>query len=147
MKLEMRNQMRFEQKMKLAPRMIQSMEFLQLPMLALQERIEQELNGNPVLELEEPASSEDNTDAQQGRSEAKVKETAEGAEDFSRLENLDDGYYDYMDRSSLYYRRSSSSDEDKKLEALKNTAALPISLHDYLTEQWHLVEAKESGLY
>ncbi|MHC4125900.1 MAG: RNA polymerase factor sigma-54 [Planctomycetota bacterium] len=143
MKLEMRNQMRLEQKMKLAPRMIQSMEFLQLPMLALQERIEQELNGNPVLELEEPAGSEDNTDAQQDRSEAKVQETAEGAEDFDRLENLDDGYYDYMDRSSLYYRRG-SSDEDKKLEALKNTAALPASLHDYLTEQWHLVEAKES---
>ncbi|MCK5473484.1 MAG: hypothetical protein KAI59_05580, partial [Planctomycetes bacterium] len=31
MRLEMRGQMRLEQKMKLAPRMIQSMEILQLP--------------------------------------------------------------------------------------------------------------------
>ena len=38
---------------KLAPRMIQSMEILQLPIMALQERIEQELNENPVLELAE----------------------------------------------------------------------------------------------
>ncbi len=33
--------------------MIQSMEILQLPILALQERIEQEMNENPMLEVEE----------------------------------------------------------------------------------------------
>ena len=37
----------------LAPRMIQSMEILQLPIMALQERIQQELQENPVLELAE----------------------------------------------------------------------------------------------
>src|ERR1700723_1272738 len=37
----------------LAPRMIQSMEILQLPIMALQERIEHELQENPVLELKE----------------------------------------------------------------------------------------------
>ena len=42
--------MRLEQRMKLAPRMIQSMEILQLPLMALEERIEQELAANPVLE-------------------------------------------------------------------------------------------------
>ena len=41
------------QKQVLAPRMIQSMEILQLPILALQERIEQEMQENPVLELQE----------------------------------------------------------------------------------------------
>ncbi len=37
----------------LAPRMIQSMEILQLPIMALEERIQQELQENPVLELRE----------------------------------------------------------------------------------------------
>ena len=46
----MSTHMRLEQRMKLAPRMIQSMEVLQLPLLALQEKIEAELNSNPVLE-------------------------------------------------------------------------------------------------
>ena len=36
---------------KLAPRMIQSMEILQLPMMALEERIEQEMTENPTLEM------------------------------------------------------------------------------------------------
>ena len=39
------------QKQVLAPRMIQSMEILQLPLLALQERIEQEMEENPILEI------------------------------------------------------------------------------------------------
>ena len=51
----MQGQMRLEQRQVLAPHMIQSMEILQLPILALQERIEQELNSNPVLEVEEPS--------------------------------------------------------------------------------------------
>ena len=43
MKMQMTGHMRMEQRMKLAPRMIQSMEILQLPVMALEERIEQEL--------------------------------------------------------------------------------------------------------
>ena len=43
---------------KLAPRMIQSMEILQLPVLELQERIDQEMTENPVLEELEPEAEE-----------------------------------------------------------------------------------------
>ena len=53
MKMELSQHLRIDQRlqMTLAPRMIQSMEILQLPMLALQERINQELESNPVLEV------------------------------------------------------------------------------------------------
>ena len=50
MRLDASQHMRMEQRMKLAPRMIQSMEILQLPLMALEERIEQEMQANPVLE-------------------------------------------------------------------------------------------------
>src|SRR5271154_2205710 len=50
MRLDTSQQMRTEMRMRMAPRMIQSMEILQLPIMALQERIEQELGENPVLE-------------------------------------------------------------------------------------------------
>src|SRR4051812_8251061 len=53
MRLDASQHMRMEQRMKLAPRMIQSMEILQLPLMALEERIEQELAANPVLERQE----------------------------------------------------------------------------------------------
>ena len=54
------------QKQILAPCMIQSMEILQLPIAALQERIEKELQENPVLELKDtaPASETGSTEAE-----------------------------------------------------------------------------------
>ena len=51
MRLSLGQDLRLVQKQVLAPRMIQSMEILQLPILALQERIEQEMEENPVLEM------------------------------------------------------------------------------------------------
>ena len=50
MRLSLGQQMQLAQKQVLAPRMIQSMEILQLPLMALQERIEQEMEDNPVLD-------------------------------------------------------------------------------------------------
>ncbi|MGE3106949.1 MAG: RNA polymerase factor sigma-54 [Phycisphaerales bacterium] len=50
--------MRMSQSMKLAPRMIQSMEILQMPLLQLEERIAQELESNATLELEEPGAGD-----------------------------------------------------------------------------------------
>ncbi|MEE9370369.1 MAG: hypothetical protein V3W45_02755, partial [Sedimentisphaerales bacterium] len=150
MKLEMREEMRLEQRMKLAPRMIQSMEILQLPMLALQERIEQELNSNPVLEIEGPSNTEEQPPSGE-LSQADIAETdlaagadTEKAEDFGRIESLDDDYKDWMDQAKPFYRRIRSEEPDGKLEAIKNTAAPPQSLHEHLTGQWRLVEADDN---
>ena len=149
MKLEMRNQMRMELRMKLAPHMIQSMEILQLPILALQERIEQELNSNPVLEMSEPESHDDAGAVEEPvQDDIEEKDLVVGtdnnkAEDFERLDSLSDGFKDYMDQAGPYQRRARTDEPDKKLEALKNTAALPQSLHEYLGDQWRMVDAAE----
>jgi RNA polymerase sigma-54 factor len=148
MKLEMRGQMRMEQRMKLAPHMIQSMEILQLPILALQERIEQELNNNPVLEMTEPANPEE-SDSAESKSQDDVDEKDliintdnNKVEDFERLENMSDGFKDFLNESGSFRIRVQKDEPDKKLEAIKNTAAPPQSLHEYLTEQWRLVDAE-----
>jgi RNA polymerase sigma-54 factor len=149
MKLEMRGQMRLEQRMTLAPRMIQSMEILQLPILALQERIEQELNTNPVLEVEEPSPSTDSDTSQEeapadlSERDLVVNTDNNKAEDFERLESIDDEFKDYMAEAGPFYPRRLRDESDSKLEALKNTAAPSQSLHEYLSEQWRLVEADE----
>ena len=54
MRFDVGQHMRLQQQMKLSPRMIQSMEILQLAAMALEQRIEQELEENPVLELSSP---------------------------------------------------------------------------------------------
>ena len=54
MRFEMSHQMKLGQQ--LSPKMIQSMEILQLPLIDLRERVEQELANNPILELRERSS-------------------------------------------------------------------------------------------
>jgi RNA polymerase sigma-54 factor len=149
MKLEMTGQMRMEQRMKLAPHMIQSMEILQLPILALQERIEQELNDNPVLELEEPAgadeaepSDESPQDDDLAERDLVVDADSNKAEDFERLDSMEDEFKEFVNQSGPY-RTPNTEERDRKLEAIKNTAAPPQSLHDYLDDQWRLVDTDD----
>ncbi len=152
MKLEMTGQMRMEQRMKLAPHMIQSMEILQLPILALQERIEQELNSNPVLELEESAeptaeeapAQEIPEDDDYDKVEQKtlvVDTDINKADDFERLASFGREFGDYIEQSGPVRYTGADDEVDPKLQAIKNTAALPQSLHEHLTEQWRLIEA------
>ncbi|MGD0597469.1 MAG: RNA polymerase factor sigma-54 [Sedimentisphaerales bacterium] len=141
MKLEMRGQMRLEQQMKLAPHMIQSMEILQLPLLALQERIEQELNSNPVLEADESTGQEE-TPAETSEPEVQVESKSQTAEDDKGDDRMDEEVRDYIEHRDDY-PIPRSDEPDPKLAAINNTAALPQSLHDYLEDQWRMVEADE----
>ena len=90
MRFDTRQQMKLGQQMKLAPRMIQSMEILQLPLAALQERIEQELEKNVALELVEPGDGAA-VDREPGGDVAETERefiAGEAGEDFGRLADL-----------------------------------------------------------
>lgn len=139
MKMEISLQPRLELKLKLAPQIIQSIEILQLPMLALQERITQELEENPALELEEPVSAEEPVEAVTA-ADATATPTAQ-TEEYDRLADLADGWQDFFTQTGR--RFASSGDKDEKLEALQNTAARPITLQDHLHAQIGLLELSE----
>ncbi len=143
MKLDMTNQMRLEQRMKLAPRMIQSMEILQLSTLALLEKIETELNSNPVLEMDEP----DETGGMPPEGPPQIQEpipseTVSKRDDFSKVEDFADDTDGYFYRTEIS-RPGDYDDVDKKLEAMNNTPDTGLSLNDFLNEQWRLVDADE----
>ncbi|MFG0314225.1 MAG: RNA polymerase sigma-54 factor, partial [Phycisphaerales bacterium] len=84
MRFQTSQQMKLGQQMKLAPRMIQSMEILQMPLAELRERIEQELESNPTLEIVEIEG-----DLERDRQTANERELniePESADDFARLD-------------------------------------------------------------
>jgi len=155
MRLDVLQQLKLQQKMKLAPRMIQSMEILQLPIIALEERIDQEMEKNPVLELgnNNDDSGENDTEATtEGNGEPPVTETEQdfvvqddnsNQEDFKRLDNIESDSY-HFDYADFTPRRSTYDDEDPKVKAMSNTAAREISLNEYLTRQWELSEADDT---
>jgi RNA polymerase sigma-54 factor len=137
MKMEVILRQRLEQKLKLAPQIIQSIEILQLTTLDLQELIARELEENPVLEIERVEETPEET----------AEETPSDAELDRKRDQPEFGAVDAFEESLLeesYYRpaRRSSDDEDSygKMEAMKNTESRPPSLQDILFEQYNLLE-------
>ncbi len=135
MRLDTSQQMRTEMRLRMAPRMIQSMEILQLPVMALQERIEQELSENPVLvDLRESApTSEDGEDG--APAPAEPAESESEPDEFDSLINLDENWSEIYDEGPRRSRAALSEEGDRKLEAMQNMASRPRSFHDDLNEQ------------
>lgn len=115
--------MRLGQQMKLAPRMIQSMEILQMPMAELEERIEQELESNPTLEV------------------AEIEAPPEG-ESPDAPPALADVSIDVLRDQST--RRKRAEERDGKTDAFAAAAARSLSLAEQLREQWGLVDVEEA---
>src|SRR3954463_2280088 len=86
---------RMEHKMILAPRMIQSMEILQLPIIDLQAKIEKELQENPFLEQKEHLGDE-TAPAEEFNPDAPLKHDETGDLEFSRLEALNRDWDDHF---------------------------------------------------
>jgi RNA polymerase sigma-54 factor len=158
MRIDAGQHMRMEQRMKLSPRMIQSMEILQLPALALEERIEQELEQNPLLELAEQHAEPDETanGETEGEDERPLvvgdTESDNAAQDFQRAEDLAERYGDSWAQNTLesadhHPGRSGGGDDgeaDPKMEAMANAPSRAPSLTDQLLDQWRFVEAEDS---
>src|ERR1700734_3831251 len=128
----------------MAPRMIQSMEILQLPTMALEERIQQELEENPFLEVkelaDEPVADADfNADEAPPAEEPRDYDSKElvidsdnsNAEDFDRVKDWDTQYNEEHRPS----RNGMDEEGDRKHDAMQNMASRPQSLQDYLNEQ------------
>ena len=143
MRMSVGLQARQVQQQKLAPRMIQSMEILQMHAMALQERIEQEMSDNPLLEQQigdpnEPDEAEE-VESPDSRSENEkelvVDNDHDNKEDFERLESMTPDLPDTFDDS---FRRSSNwmqDESDRRHDLMANAASRPESLNDYLSHQ------------
>ncbi len=127
MRLDTSQQMRTDMRLRMAPRMIQSMEILQLPLMALQERIDQELSENPVLELSEtvPMEPEVEVDGAPTEAPAEPEPQFEGEEDWG----------DPLGEMHRPSRAALSEEADRKHDAMQNMASRPRSLHDDLSDQ------------
>lgn len=140
-----------QQKMKLSPQIIQSIEILQLPLLALVEHVQQELVDNPVLEEVQEGKKDENL--REGDEILPATENEVKTDEFDKLGEIAEDWRDYYSQTTV--RKNSFSEErDQKQEALENTAAKPMSLHDYLMGQLslvdipdHLLEACENIIY
>ncbi|MFW6125068.1 MAG: RNA polymerase sigma-54 factor, partial [Pirellulales bacterium] len=141
MRLDVSQQMRLEQRMKLAPRMIQSMEILQLPIMALEERIQQEIQENPVLsdDIEADAPPADaapeNSEPAEEAPDATAEEGAEYDEEFERLLTEGDDWREHL-ASHRVSRGRMEEVGQRKHDAMQNMVSRPESLHEFLLHQF-----------
>jgi RNA polymerase sigma-54 factor len=130
----------------LAPRMIQSMEILQLPIMALQERIQQELQENPVLELKdeegppidldlEPGPPPIDETRDPGAKELVIEDNGKNELDFDRLDQLSRDWEDSFNEEHRPSRSGADEEGDRRYDAMQNMAERPQSLQDYLNNQ------------
>ena len=146
MRLSFGQELRMQQKQVLAPRMIQSMEILQLPLMALQERIEQEMTENPVLEMcetdpnlpsegdngEAPESPDSPSDEER---ELVIDESASHEDDFERLMKMDEEWPDHFEERPRISRNQIEQEGERRHDAMANMTARPQTLQDYLHDQ------------
>ncbi|QDU78827.1 RNA polymerase sigma-54 factor [Polystyrenella longa] len=160
MHLSHSQQMKMDQQMKLAPRMIQSMEILQLPLMALQERIEQELEENVVLEqLQDDPENRSETEVEVEREKAQdsehdtellserellVDNDHNNEADFERLMEMSQEWSE--DNSPSGSRVSSNRMDDisdRQHDAIANLTEQADTLQEYLLEQFSFFECDD----
>ncbi len=131
MRLELALSQKLEQRLLLAPQIIQSIEILQLPLLELDRLIRDELEENPVLEVKEVPPEED------GKSGEKDEEAGGAYEILAEMER-EGGLGSGGGRG-----RPASQERDKKMEAMLNTAARPATLQESLFQQFNLLDISD----
>lgn len=126
---------RLEQR--LSPQMLQSMEILQLQSLDLQLMLKQEMEMNPTLELaEEQELIQDKTD--DGTKDENTDDEKPAPES-DPVEILD------KERETLSSQHSLKQQPtiDRKWEAMQNVSDKPLSLQDYIHQQFKFMETDE----
>lgn len=170
MRFETSQHMRLGQTMKLAPRMIQSMEILQMPLAELQERIEQELESNAVLEMAEIEAEPGAPGAPSASAEARadaapngelIVDEGSGKEDFARLDDFVADHPDATDGDEPSARNDRDTDRrdngleslstmrvrgdegrDAKHEAMAAAPSRSASLGEQLLRQWGVADVE-----
>jgi len=158
MRFDTSQHMKLGQQMKLSPRMIQSMEILQMPLAELYERLEQELESNPTMEITEVAGEggvEVGGESDRAVSDGALDIVPESAADFARLdeytesnpEAADNEFSGSKDRTKQYDElgprvRNSAGERDAKMDAMAQAPARGASMVEQLLDQWSLTDVE-----
>lgn len=146
MHLNLSTQMKMSQEHVMAPHMIQSMEILQLNAMALQEKIEQELEDNPLLENENATDNESEFDEEATYADPDAPTTEEkelvvdsdqsNENDFERLLEISQEWPDdnVITAGNPSSNRLSDMSE-RRDDMMANAEGRPETLSEHLMEQ------------
>ena len=134
---------------KLSPQQIQLMKLLQLPTVALEQRIKEELELNPA--LEEDNNELDGEDVENEYDEVDNSENDESSdfdEKEKEVDKIDDGYEleDYMDAGDLDAYKYEISNRSADDEVFQSVVVEGPDFHSQLEEQLGLRDLTEKTI-
>lgn len=112
-----------ELKQKLSPRLIQSVKIMQLTKLELKNRIQQELEENPMLELDQ-----EETEEEEQLEEPELEDQEKSLEDWER-------FYDGMKRMNVQRRTEDEEDEAPIEPIIESHKTFWETLHEQLAQK------------
>jgi len=149
MRITFNQELKQEQKQVLSQRMIQSMEILQLPLIELQERIEEEMSQNPLLEFEEsstegsfeegelnPTPTDDSGIIRFEReTEIAIGTSPNSQDDFRVADEYAAIYDDTINEAPARSQNWLEGEEERRNDIMANIACREETLQEHLIEQ------------
>ena len=125
----------------MSPRMYQSMEILSLANAELDEKIEQELIDNPVLEKQTEGPTTDQNQPKEkekeGQQELLIEDNTNNADDFERLLEMNKDVPEFFDERPRMSANRVQESADRQHDMMANVAMRGETLHDFLLAQLH----------
>ena len=138
MRLEMIMKQKLTQELRMAPHIIQSIEVLTLPALELHNFIQQQLESNPILETGE-VLEEEVRERKEEKENIEIQENPVDDDFLNSFENLErEDWQEYYSQNHI--PKYNEGEKDKKQEAMQNTPNRPISLQDFIFQQFQLLD-------
>ena len=126
--------MKLEQKLKLTPQMIQSIEILLLPQMALEERLMNEIESNPALDIIDEADGPSPIESASERSEA---------DSFAEAQTTEWDQDRYSESLKSRSREPYDEDAPDRMKAIEATPGPAPTLGDYLLDQLRFMDVPE----
>lgn len=123
------------QKLSIGPQMQQSLQILQAPTLELRQIIQQEIEVNPVLELESPEVSLEET----------APEDPDSRDDLDVISQMDEEWREYWAQSRMQ-SNNRRPDDQERWQFLMDSIVAPSTLQEHLTTQLRTSEIKDAKL-
>jgi RNA polymerase sigma-54 factor len=123
------------QKLAIGPQMQQSLQILQAPTLELRQIIQQEIEINPVLELEAPEVSLDDA----------VPNDPDDPDDFDSIAQMDDEWRDYWAQTRMV-DNNRRSDDQERWQFMMDSIVAPTTLQEHLVTQLRTLDITDPDL-
>lgn len=144
LQMQAHQQQNMTQRMIMSSHMQQALHLLQLPLIELENFIEEQVVQNPILEIGDEIKSDEFEDSDFSEERGENEEIVISDRDLSILSRLEDDWREHFASDTVPIKRS--NEEDKLKTYQENSICAPVNLNTFLNQQAHETFDNEKDL-